>query len=75
MSSFAMYIKGVRQGRGVSNSLFHTFFNYTVEIIEIEGLKFRVMRGLNIFITKIAQIVDIEGASCPGGRSIKYFYK
>ena len=34
-----------------------------------------MIRGLNIFITNIAESVDIEGASCPVGRSIKYFYK
>jgi len=33
------------------------------------------MIGLNIFISNISEIVDIEGASCPEGRSIKYFYK
>jgi hypothetical protein len=74
VSSFAVHIKGVRQGCSVSTPLFNVFFIYTVECIEVEGLKVRAVTGLNIFINSIAESFDMEGASCHGGRSVKYFY-
>jgi hypothetical protein len=44
-----MHIKGKRKGCGVSTSLVNILFNYTVECIEVEGLKVSVVRGLNSF--------------------------
>jgi hypothetical protein len=72
---FCHAYKRGKTGSDLSTSLFNIFFNYTVECIEIEWLKVTAMRGLNIFINIISEIVDIERASCPGCRSIKYFYK
>ena len=39
------------------------------------GIHAPVIGGLNIFISSIVGYIELDGASCPGDRGIKYFYK